>query len=55
MPRFRSQPRPSWRPISSMRWRKHMAGYGEAKSGTRYFLFGIIPITTIWDQSKGSI
>jgi hypothetical protein len=53
--RVHAKLRATWRPISTMRWRKYLDRFGETRSGTRYFLFGTIPITTIWDRSEGSI
>ena len=50
--RVRIEPRLTWRPITKMRYRQHTRHYGEVRSGTRWFLFGILPVLTVWDHAR---
>ena len=50
--RVHVKPRLSWRPITSMRRRARTGSYGSTRSGTRWFLFGVVPALTLWDDSR---
>ena len=54
-PHVRVKPRLTWKPITRLRWRQRLAHYGDTRSGTRYFLFGLFPILTIWDRQPGDL